>query len=124
MRDRCLELRDHRDVALLQAPYKATPPRDPILVPRSFSHVLYNVGFGDPLELESLVEAWRRPLRCLSEAFAYRPEATAHRGCPTIVAAAGIPPRLLAHFVPRLICVSSSGGWICGRRWASAIWRS
>ena len=47
------------DVALLQSPYKATPPGDPVRVPRSFAHVLYNVGFGDPPELESLVEAWR-----------------------------------------------------------------
>ena len=31
------------DVALLQAPFKSTPPRDPIMVPRSFAHVLYNI---------------------------------------------------------------------------------
>jgi hypothetical protein len=70
---------------LLQAPFKATPPRDPIMVPRSFAHILYHVGFGDVRELESLVEAWRNLYELIKPdlvVFEHSPTALlATRGC-------------------------------------------
>ena len=71
--------------AYLQSPYKAGPPRTPIFVPRSFAHLLYNVGFGDPPELEILVAAWRNLFEMIDPdliVFEHSPTALlAARGC-------------------------------------------
>jgi len=47
-----------KNIALLQAPFKHRRTREfaPTL---SFAHLLCNVGFGDPMELRGMVEAWR-----------------------------------------------------------------
>lgn len=47
------------EVALLQAPFKASPARQRIDNPRTFADILHGTGFEDADELAALAEAWR-----------------------------------------------------------------
>ena len=47
------------NVALLQAPVKINLPANPIAQAATYSHILHNVGFEDPFELEAALAAWR-----------------------------------------------------------------
>ncbi|MDZ7619885.1 MAG: hypothetical protein U1E05_23035 [Patescibacteria group bacterium] len=47
------------DVAYLQAPIQTRTAAYQILPPVTFGHILHNIGFGDPRELRTRVEAWR-----------------------------------------------------------------
>ncbi len=49
---------DNSGVTFLQSPYKPPASAPPIATPRTFAHVLWNAGFGDPSELQVLTEAW------------------------------------------------------------------
>src|SRR5712691_4681611 len=42
-----------------QAPFKIHPAADGVPTPRTFAHVLHNVGFAHAAELRGLVWAWR-----------------------------------------------------------------
>ena len=55
---RAAELLDNSGITLLQSPYKPPPGQNSIATPRTFAHVLWNAGFGDPSELRVLTEAW------------------------------------------------------------------
>ncbi len=46
-------------VSYLQSPYKSGSPPNAIAMPRTFAHILFNVGFGDPAELAAMIDAWR-----------------------------------------------------------------
>ncbi len=69
-------------VSYLQAPYKSGEPATPIGVPRTFAHILYNVGFGDAAELEVMVNAWRNVIDWIG------PEAIVFDHSPTALLAA------------------------------------
>jgi hypothetical protein len=47
------------DISLLQAPGNSRSPAVPVEPQRTFAHILYNRGFGDPRELAALASAWR-----------------------------------------------------------------
>ena len=55
---RATGLLDDSGVTLLQSPYKPAAAQASIATPRTFAHVLWNAGFGDPSELQVLTEAW------------------------------------------------------------------
>ena len=43
----------------LPAPFKHSPPVDPIKPPLSFAHILHNIGWADHEELAGLCDTWR-----------------------------------------------------------------
>jgi hypothetical protein len=71
-----------------QAPVKTRPTPDLIQPQRSLPHILHNSGFGDPLELKALAEAWRNLF------LSVRPDLVVFDHSPTaLLAARGIPAR-------------------------------
>jgi MoaA/NifB/PqqE/SkfB family radical SAM enzyme len=71
-----------------QAPVKTRPTPDAIQPQRSLPHILHNSGFGDPLELKALAEAWRNLF------LSVRPDLVVFDHSPTaLLAARGIPAR-------------------------------
>ncbi|HUT10128.1 MAG TPA: hypothetical protein VMY42_06500 [Thermoguttaceae bacterium] len=50
---------DDAGVSFLQAPLRTGRVRNHIERPRTFAHILHNVGFSDSGELRTLAEAWR-----------------------------------------------------------------
>ena len=55
---RAAGLLDNSGITVLQSPYKPPASQNSIATPRTFAHVLWNAGFGDPSELQVLTEAW------------------------------------------------------------------
>jgi MoaA/NifB/PqqE/SkfB family radical SAM enzyme len=71
-----------------QAPVKTRPTPDAIQPQRSLPHILHNSGFGDPLELKALAEAWRNLY------LSVRPDLVIFDHSPTaLLAARGISAR-------------------------------
>jgi hypothetical protein len=56
---------DGVDVACFQAPIKTQHHGRRFDPPRTFAHILHNVGFGDPGELGTMVDAWRNLYQCV-----------------------------------------------------------
>ena len=46
-------------VACLPAPFKHSPPVDPVKPPLTFAHILHNIGWADHEELSELCGLWR-----------------------------------------------------------------
>jgi len=63
---RAAGLFDQSDTTLLQSPFKPPTANPPIATPRTFAHVLWNAGFGDPNELQVLTEAWEKLLNSVA----------------------------------------------------------
>lgn len=60
LRDLSVAKRDPQaTLPLLQAPCSMTMPARPIDPPRTFAHLLLNIGFSDDFHLRTLVAAWR-----------------------------------------------------------------
>ena len=57
---RAAGLLDGERVTVLQSPYKPPTNQNGVCAPRTFAHVLWNAGFGDPAELQARAEAWAR----------------------------------------------------------------
>ena len=55
---RAAGLLDNAGITVLQSPYKPPASQNSIATPRTFAHVLWNAGIGDPSELQVLAEAW------------------------------------------------------------------
>jgi UDP:flavonoid glycosyltransferase YjiC (YdhE family) len=73
---------------VLQAPYKPPLPRGPVDTPRTYAHVLWNAGFGDPSELQTLTQAWATLLDLIN------PDLVVFDHSPTaLLAARGRPVR-------------------------------
>jgi hypothetical protein len=76
------------DVFCLQSPVKTRNDGERIEPPRTFAHILHNVGFGDFNELWSMTAAWRNLYDYV------RPDAIIFDHSPTaLLAARGYPAR-------------------------------
>ncbi len=75
-------LLENSGVTLLQSPYKTPTSPPPIAAPRTFAHVLWNAGFGDPAELNVVTEAWGNLLDFVA------PDLTVFDHAPTALLAA------------------------------------
>lgn len=69
-------------LTFLQAPFKVSSPSSPILPSLNFAHILHNIGFEKPQELETLTAAWRNLFRLV------RPEVIVCDHSPTALLAA------------------------------------
>ncbi len=49
----------------VQAPVRIRPVADPVPVPRTYTHILHNIGFADTLALTAQAKAWRTLYRGL-----------------------------------------------------------
>ncbi|HUT09615.1 MAG TPA: hypothetical protein VMY42_03900 [Thermoguttaceae bacterium] len=69
-------------VSYLQAPIRTRKSTDGIHPPRTFAHILHNMGFADFDELRSMTEAWRNLYDCV------RPDLLIFDHSPTALLAA------------------------------------
>ncbi len=53
------------DLSYLQAPIKTRAAGPRISPPRTFAHILHNIGFAEPKELWAMTEAWRNLYACV-----------------------------------------------------------
>ncbi len=69
-------------VSYLQAPFKTRKANHRIDPPRTFAHILHNIGFGELNELRAMAEAWRNLYQCI------RPDLIIFDHSPTALLAA------------------------------------